>query len=111
MYTDIGVDRIDIADTIGTGTAIKLRKIVDGLDTSNITGHYHDTNNKALELVEASLDNGINTFHSSIQGLGGCPFSSKIVGNLSTEKLVEYLHNKGVKTGINLDKIRGIRVF
>lgn len=110
-YIDIGIDRIDIADTIGSGTGIKLKKIIDGLDTSNITGHYHDTNNKALELVEASLDNGINTFHSSINGLGGCPFSSKIVGNLSTEKLVEYLHKKDIKTDINLDKIRGIKVF
>ena len=110
-YMYIGVDRIDIADTIGTGTPTKLRKILDGLDTYNITGHYHDTNGKALELVEASLDNGINTFHSSIKGLGGCPFSSKIVGNLSTEKLLEYLHSKDIKTGIDLDKIKNIRIF
>ena len=110
-YIDIGVDRIDIADTIGTGTATVLRKIVEGLDTSIITGHYHDTNDNALKLVEASLDNGINTFHSSIKGLGGCPFSSKIVGNLSTEKLVEYLHSKDIKTGIELSKLEKIRIF
>jgi hydroxymethylglutaryl-CoA lyase len=110
-YIDIGVDRIDIADTIGTGTAIKLKKIVDGFDVTNITGHYHDTNGKAIELVEASLDNGIYTFHSSIKGTGGCPFSSKIVGNLSTEKLVEYLHSKGIKTGIELEKLKDIRLF
>ena len=85
--------------------------IISNHFTYNITCHYHDTNGKALELVEASLDNGINTFHSSIKGLGGCPFSSKIVGNLSTEKLLEYLHSKDIKTGIDLDKIKNIRIF
>ena len=110
-YNDIGVDRIDIADTIGTGTPEKLKRILAGLDTRNITGHYHDTNGGALKLIECSLDHGIDTFHSSIGGLGGCPFSSKIVGNLSTEKLLEYLKSKDIKTGIDLDKIKNIRIF
>jgi hydroxymethylglutaryl-CoA lyase len=111
MYNDIGVDRIDIADTIGTGTPEKLKRILEGLDTLNITGHYHDTNGGALKLIECSLDHGIDTFHSSIGGLGGCPFSSKIVGNLSTEKLLEYLKSKDIKTGIDLEKIKNIRIF
>ena len=33
-------------------------------------------------MVETSLEYGINTFHSSIGGIGGCPYSSKVVGNL-----------------------------
>jgi hypothetical protein len=45
----------------------------------------------------------VRLWHSS--GLGGC--SSKIVGNLSTEKL--YLKSKDIKT--DLDKIKNIRIF
>ena len=76
-----------------------------------VTGHFHDTRGTALELVDVCLNYGINTFHGSINGLGGCPFSSKIVGNLSTEKLLEYLKSKDIKTGVDLDKIKNIRIF
>jgi hydroxymethylglutaryl-CoA lyase len=109
-YKDIGVDTIDIADTIGTGTTDKLRRLLDDslkiVDVERVTGHFHDTNNNALSLVEKSLEYGITTFHSSLGGLGGCPYSSKIVGNLSTEKLIDYLHSRGYKTNIDLDKIK-----
>ena len=109
-YKDIGVDTIDIADTIGSGTTDKLRRLLDDalkiVDVESVTGHFHDTNNNALPLVEKSLEYGITTFHSSLGGLGGCPYSSKIVGNLSTEKLIDYLHSRGYKTNIELDKIK-----
>ena len=109
-YKDFGVDTIDIADTIGTGTTDKLRRLLDEtlkiVDVDKVTGHFHDTNNNALSLVEKSLEYGITTFHTSLGGLGGCPYSSKIVGNLSTEKLIDYLHSRGYKTNIELDKIK-----
>ncbi len=109
-YKDLGVDTIDIADTIGTGTTDKLRRLLDEalkiVDVDKVTGHFHDTNNNALSLVEKSLEYGITTFHTSLGGLGGCPYSSKIVGNLSTEKLIDYLHSRGYKTNIELDKIK-----
>jgi hydroxymethylglutaryl-CoA lyase len=109
-YKDLGVDTIDIADTIGTGTIDKLRRILDDtlkvIPVEKVTGHFHDTNNNALSLIDKSLEYGISTFHSSIGGIGGCPYSSKIVGNLSTEKLIDHLHIRGYKTGIELDKIK-----
>jgi hydroxymethylglutaryl-CoA lyase len=109
-YKDLGVDTIDIADTIGTGTIDKLRRILDDtlkvIPVEKVTGHFHDTNNNALSLIDKSLEYGISTFHSSLGGLGGCPYSSKIVGNLSTEKLIDYLHSRGYKTNIELDKIK-----
>ncbi len=108
-YVDLGVDKIDIADTIGTGTPDKMSRILDSVlkvvPVEKITGHFHSTD-EALRLVEKSLDYGVTTFHSSIAGLGGCPNSSKIVGNLSTYKLIDYLHLRGYKTGIELDKIK-----
>ncbi len=113
-YNDIGVHKIDIADTIGTGTTTKIMKVLDEvlkeIHVNKITGHFHDTNNSAIDLVSACLKYGISTFHSSIGGLGGCPFSSKVVGNLSTEKLIDYLHKNNYKTGIDLNKIRNIKV-
>jgi hydroxymethylglutaryl-CoA lyase len=113
-YIDIGVHKIDIADTIGSGTTEKMMRVLDEAlkecTVDKLTGHFHDTNNSAIELVKTSLNYGITTFHSSIGGLGGCPFSSKIVGNLSTEKLIDYLHKNNYKTGIDLNKIRNIKL-
>jgi len=112
-YVDLGIDKIDIADTIGTGTPYKLSKILDEtlkiINVDKVTGHFHDTNNNALSLVDKSLEYGITTFHSSLGGLGGCPYSSKIVGNLSTEKLIDYLHKRGYNTEIELDKIKRLQ--
>jgi hydroxymethylglutaryl-CoA lyase len=114
MYKDIGVDRIDIADTIGSGNGyrmlILLDEVLKEMPAEKITGHFHDTHNTALGLVEASLMYGVTTFHSSISGLGGCPFSSKRVGNLSTEKLIEYLHLRGYQTGVDLEEIQRIKI-
>jgi hydroxymethylglutaryl-CoA lyase len=109
-YFDLNVDLIDIADTIGVGTSKDISKILDeaskNIPMKYLTGHFHDTNYKALDLVHTCLNYGINTFHSSIGGIGGCPFSPTRAGNLSTEHLVEYLHSIGIHTGINLNKLK-----
>lgn len=113
-YVDIGVDMIDIADTLGNGSSIKLMKILDEgikhIKSEKISGHFHDAleeRGNALSLVETGLIYGMDTFHSSMMGTGGCPFSNRIVGNLSTEKLVDYLHKNGYETGIRLPLNKG----
>jgi hydroxymethylglutaryl-CoA lyase len=104
-YVDLGVNRIDIADTIGTCDTVKLDKILKEsskiINIENITGHFHDSNGNAMNLVEVGLVNGMTTYQSSLGNLGGCPFSSKIVQNISTEKLVHYFHTLNIETGIN----------
>jgi hydroxymethylglutaryl-CoA lyase len=89
-YDELGCDFIDIADTIGIGKPEEVYKLLTEVSKvvpiEKLTGHYHDNNDTAIMNVEASLQTGMRIFHSSIGGLGGCPFSSKRVGNLSTEK-------------------------
>jgi len=109
QYQQLGCHLIDIADTIGEATPEELYDLIGKASTvadiSILTGHYHDNNDIALLNVEASLQQGMRIFHSSIGGLGGCPFSSKRVGNLSTEKLVSYLHTSGYSTGLDVETI------
>ena len=108
-YSELGVKYIDIADTIGVGTPEKMRnileKVVPYFPIERLTGHFHDTSDTALDLVDVCLENGMNVFHSSLGGLGGCPFSPKRAGNLATEKLVKHLHSRGVDTGIDLNEL------
>jgi hydroxymethylglutaryl-CoA lyase len=105
MYLENGAEYVDIADTIGTANVEEVDILFNILNKffpiHKITAHFHDTYDKAIDNVEAALSNGITTFHSSLGGLGGCPFSPKRSGNLSTERLVEYLEKHSDKYTIS----------
>ena len=47
----------------------------------------------------------MDTFDTSIGGLGGCPFAPRATGNISTEDTVNMLHEMGAETDINLGKL------
>ena len=38
-------------------------------------------------------------------GLGGCPYAPGATGNIATEDLVSMLHEMGIETGIELDRL------
>ena len=62
-----------------------------------------------LANVLAGLEVGITTFDSSLAGLGGCPFAPGASGNIVTEDLVYMLESMGLRTGIDLSRLLGIR--
>jgi len=108
-YEELGVDMIDICDTIGNAssetTELLLSKINSYIPFSL---HLHDTNGKAIESALMGVKMGIKTLQSSIAGLGGCPFSPKRAGNIDSVKLVRMLHSEGYDTGINVDELEKV---
>ena len=106
---DLGCDEIDLADTIGVGTANQVKELIQAIaeefPIERLSGHYHDTYGQALANVLASLEVGISTFHSSVAGLGGCPYAQGATGNLATEDLLYFLHGLGLQTGIDLEQV------
>ena len=109
LMKQIGVQRVDVADTIGVGTPLKVQRAIEaslqhyGID--QISGHFHDTYGQALSNTLAALQMGVSNFQSSVAGLGGCPYAKGATGNVSTEDLVYLLHGMGIATGIDLDKL------
>jgi hydroxymethylglutaryl-CoA lyase len=105
----LGIDEIDIADTIGVGTAKQVQALMqavgDVFPIERVAGHFHDTYGQALANVLASLHAGVNVFHSSVAGLGGCPYAKGATGNLATEDLLYFLHGIGLQTGIDLSAV------
>ena len=104
---DLGCDEIDIADTIGVATprqtqAVMLRA-ADAFNIDGIAGHFHDTYGQALANIYASLEVGVQIFHASVSGLGGCPYAKGATGNVATEDVVYMLNGLGIHTGIDLD--------
>jgi hydroxymethylglutaryl-CoA lyase len=73
---------------------------------SRLAMHFHDTNGLAIENVEAALNMGVRIFDSSTGGLGGCPYAPGASGNLPTERLVNYLHQHGFETGVDLTLLK-----
>ena len=106
---DLGCDEIDLADTIGVGTANQVKQLVQTIaqefPIERLSGHYHDTYGQALANVLASLEAGLSTFHSSVAGLGGCPYAEGATGNVATEDLLYLLHGLGLRTGIDLEQV------
>jgi hydroxymethylglutaryl-CoA lyase len=112
---DLGCDEIDIADTIGVGTANRVKEVIHAaaqeFSIEHLAGHYHDTYGQALANVLASLEFGLSIFHSSVAGLGGCPFAQGATGNVATEDLLYLLHGLGLQTGVNLEEVVRIGEF
>jgi hydroxymethylglutaryl-CoA lyase len=59
----------------------------------------------------AGLEEGITTLDASLGGLGGCPAAPGASGNLVTEDLVLMLNSMGLETGIDLEKLLGVRAI
>ena len=71
--------------------------------------HLHNTRGLGLANVVAGLEVGVDTFDSSMAGIGGCPFAPGATGNIVTEDLVFMLEAMGLDTGIDLDKLLAAR--
>ena len=109
LMKGIGVQRVDVADTIGVGTPRTVQRAIEaalqhyGLD--EVSGHFHDTYGQALSNTLAALELGVWNYQSSVAGLGGCPYAKGATGNVATEDLVFMLRGMGIETGIDLDKL------
>ncbi|TDK61922.1 hydroxymethylglutaryl-CoA lyase [Sapientia aquatica] len=105
---DLGCDEIDIADTIGVGTARHVQTVFERVskefNLAGLSGHFHDTYGQALANIYASLEVGVSIFHSSVSGLGGCPYAKGATGNVATEDVLFLMQGLGIHTGIDLDK-------
>jgi hydroxymethylglutaryl-CoA lyase len=111
----LGCDEIDIADTIGVGTAGRTREVMAAVSKvfsrERLSGHFHDTYGQAVANVYAALQEGIEIFHASVAGLGGCPYAKGATGNVATEDVIFLLNGLGIETGVDLDQLVDIGDF
>jgi len=112
---DLGCDEIDICDTIGVATAEQVKETFETIfkfaSPSMFSGHFHDTYGQSIANIYASLQTGVSIFHSSIAGLGGCPYAVGATGNVATEDVLYLLDGLGIETGLNLSELVPIGEF
>lgn len=106
---DMGCYEISLGDTIGQATPERLDKtlqaVLDSVPASALAGHYHDTNQRALENIALSLEHGIRVFDAAVGGLGGCPYAPGAKGNVATEAVAALMQAQGFETGLDLIKL------
>ena len=117
----IGIKTISLADTLGVGDneviANSFKVIKNEFPDLELGLHLHVSMEDAAEKVDSAYKAGCRYFDTAMLGMGGCPMSAhKLVGNLSTEQLVEYLETNHLPIPINRDKLedavsRAIEVY
>lgn len=112
---DLGCDEIDLADTIGVGTVKRVKQLIPAasqeFSIDRLAGHFHDTFGQALANILASIEAGLTTFHSSVAGLGGCPYAPGATGNVATEDVLYLLHGLGLNPGVDVDEVASVGAF
>lgn len=106
---DFNCYEISLGDTLGKGSPETIDKMIDNVlnevSVEILAGHFHDTSGLALKNIQVSLERGIRVFDTAVGGLGGCPFAPGAPGNVATESVLEYVQEKGFKTGVDMKVI------
>jgi hydroxymethylglutaryl-CoA lyase len=106
---DLGSDRVGVADSAGLGNPRQVGELVSGLAAAidrPMWLHLHDTRGMGLANAVAGMEAGIDTFDTSLGGLGGCPVMLGATGNIATEDFCYLCEEMGVSTGVDLDAVR-----
>lgn len=107
-----GVTHLTLGDTTGMGTPAIVRRVcsevLSAVPDAALSLHFHNTRGMAMVNVAEGLALGIAEYESSIAGIGGCPFAPGATGNICTEDMVNYLHECGHETGIDVARLTGV---
>jgi hydroxymethylglutaryl-CoA lyase len=100
------VDRLAIADTIGTTTPRRVSDLIARvrplIGDIPLGAHFHNTRGAGLASAYAAVSSGVTRLDASAGGLGGCPFAPGASGNIATEDLVYLLRDSGIHVDVDL---------
>ncbi|MEM1329370.1 MAG: hydroxymethylglutaryl-CoA lyase [Planctomycetota bacterium] len=115
---DMGIDELDLGDTIGAATRESLGALLDLIEKTpgvevgkadRFTLHLHDTQGLAADCARLAMSRGVRSFDASAGGLGGCPYAStpgnRAPGNLATGGLLWAIGEEGFIHGVDADAL------
>ncbi|MBV9072521.1 MAG: hydroxymethylglutaryl-CoA lyase [Acidobacteria bacterium] len=105
LLAEMQVEQVSLADTVGLASPQQvsdlLGPVMDRFGHLEIGAHLHSRAAEAKEKIKAAYNSGCRRFDSTVGGLGGCPFAQdELVGNISTEAVLETLGELGVESPI-----------
>lgn len=107
----MGIGIISLADTVGTANPDTIgplfARLIPKFPDVEFGAHFHAHPDEREAKLKAAWEQGCRRFDSAMQGFGGCPFAEDdLVGNISTESLLEFLNATGVNPELNTDALR-----
>ncbi len=104
--SDLGIRTIALADTVGVSNPENIKHLFTHLIPEckevEFGAHLHSNPDSWEEKIDAAFKSGCHRFDSAMKGIGGCPMADDdLVGNIATEKLVEYLQRQNVSLDID----------
>lgn len=113
-----GVDEVTLATSMGMANPRQmqstLERVYDRWPDVNLGLHLHDTNGMSLANTLVAMQMGVQRFDASVCGLGGgviLPENLEGIGNTPTEDLVHMLHEMGIETGIDFEKLTAVAEY
>ncbi len=103
--SNMGINYFTLADTVGSSTLELIKIIFDELNIykKDFGVHFHSHSDKSYSKIEMAYKSGCKRFDSTISGIGGCPFAKDdLVGNISTQTLLNFIQNNNIKHNLNL---------
>ncbi len=102
-----GIQMISLADTIGNSSIDSIQSIYSNSSNNfphlDIGLHLHSERDKVYNKIQSAWNAGCKRFDVAINGYGGCPFAqNKLVGNIPSEELLNFLANNNIKHSLDL---------
>ena len=109
-FLNRGSAELGIADSAGLAHPLQVRRLLGRLGAAHPDVrkwlHLHDTRGFGIANAVAAMEAGIDSFDTSLGGLGGCPIMKGASGNIATEEMVYLCREMGIETGVDLDGVR-----
>ncbi|MEM4782682.1 MAG: hydroxymethylglutaryl-CoA lyase [Halalkalicoccus sp.] len=112
---EAGVNEVTLATTMGMADPVQVTTMLEAVyerhPDADVGLHLHDTNGMSLANTLAAMQCGVERFDASVCGLGGgtiLPGGLSDVGNTPTEDLVNMLHDAGIETGVDFDRLQTV---
>ncbi len=111
----MGCYEVSLGDTIGAGTPDTVRAmlaaVLQAVPAAKLAGHFHDTNGRAVENIEVSLNAGRGIHEAAIGGRGGCPCARGAAGTVDTLAVARRVEALGFVTGLDIMRLEKAAEF
>lgn len=111
LVKELGVRVIALSDTVGVASPGDIHSmfsaLIPALPEVEFGAHLHARLDNWKPKVDAAWEAGCRRFDGALKGYGGCPMADDdLVGNLAMELFVADLEERGVRTGLDLDRLQ-----
>ena len=111
LLNDFGIKILSLSDTIGTSEPQLIYWLFDKLIREfpevEFGAHLHTHQHNWKEKIDAAIKANCKRFDGAILGYGGCPMAKdELVGNMPSEKMLEYLIEQKKVSNINVKALK-----